>query len=212
MMNADYARTARTRSPHRRQLGATVLTTAVMLLGALSADGAEVTQHKASADKTLVAWVSPANLTQQGGSALTIQSGDRFDAIVFGERARGKWMAGSENFRRTQGDQEANAVETAKPDALVQVAIVYEGDEVRIYRNGEAYAAYKTQNVDLLNIENHIAVFGLRHVGAGTGTPLAGAIEDARIYGRALTPPEIQSLRPNEASDIKPLAWWDFDG
>ncbi len=211
-MNADYARTGRTRSPHRRQLGATVLTTAVMVLGALSADGAEATQHKASADKTLVAWVSPANLTQQGGSALTIQSGDRFDAIVFGERARGKWMAGSEYFRRTQGDQEASAVETAKPDALVQVAIVYEGDEVRIYRNGEAYAAYKTQNVDLLNIENHIAVFGLRHVGAGTGTPLAGAIEDARIYGRALTPSEIQSLRPNEASDIRPLAWWDFEG
>jgi hypothetical protein len=29
----------------------------------------------------------PANLTQRGGSALTIQSGDQFDAIVFGERA-----------------------------------------------------------------------------------------------------------------------------
>ena len=212
MMNADHTRTDLGRSTHLRQLGTTILATAVMLLGALSANGAEVTKNKANGDKTLVAWVSPANLTQQGGSALTIQSGDRFDAIVFGERARGKWMAGSDSFQRTQGDQAANAAETAKPDALVQIAIVYEGNEVRLYRNGEAYAAYKTQNVDLLNIENHIAVFGLRHVGAGTGTPLAGAIEDARIYGRALTPQEIQSLRPNAASDIKPLAWWDFEG
>jgi beta-fructofuranosidase len=176
------------------------------------AGGAEVAQKTASGDKSLVAWVSPANLNQQGGSVLTVQSGDRFDAIVFGERARGKWMAGSDFFRRTQGDQNANAVETAEPDALVQMAIVYEGDDVRIYRNGEAYAAYKTQNVDLLNVENHIAVFGLRHVGAGTGTPLAGSIEDARIYGRALTAEEIRLLRPNELSEIKPVAWWDFEG
>ena len=47
----------------------------------------------------------PANLSQQGGSALTIQSGDRFDAIVFGERARGRWMAGSNFFQRTQPNQ-----------------------------------------------------------------------------------------------------------
>ena len=57
-------------------------------------------------DKTLVAWVIPANLNQQGGSALTIQSGDRFDAIVFGERARGRWMAGSNFFQRTQREPE----------------------------------------------------------------------------------------------------------
>ena len=164
-------------------------------------------------DKTLVAWVAPANLAQQGGSSLTIQSqsGDQFDAIVFGEQARGKWMAGSDNFRRTQRDQNANAAETAGPDALVQVAIVYEGDNVRLYRNGAAYAAYTAQNIDLLNVANHIAVFGLRHVGAGSGR-FAGMIEDARIYGRALTAAEIQSLKPNIASDIKPLAWWDFEG
>ena len=37
-------------------------------------------------DKTLVAWVSPADLTQRGGSALTLDNGDgNFDGIVFGE-------------------------------------------------------------------------------------------------------------------------------
>ena len=54
-------------------------------------------------DKTLVVWVAPANLTQRGGSALTIEDqGDRFDAIVFGELDGAKWMAGSEMFSRTQ--------------------------------------------------------------------------------------------------------------
>jgi hypothetical protein len=42
----------------------------------------------AATDKTLVSWVCLANLTQQGGSALTIQRGDQFDGIVFGEQTR----------------------------------------------------------------------------------------------------------------------------
>ena len=47
------------------------------------------------ADKTLVAWVSLANLTQGGGSVLTLENpGGEFDAIVFGEREPAKWMAG----------------------------------------------------------------------------------------------------------------------
>ena len=164
-------------------------------------------------DKTLVAWVTVGNLTQQGGSALTIQSGDRFDAIVLGEKARGRWMAGSDHFRRTQSDQSGYSAETADARALVQIAIVYEGDAVRIYRNGKPYAAYRTENMeDLLGIDNHIALFGLRHIGAGRGDRFAGTVEDARIYDRALTQAQIAALKPNEPSAIKPLAWWDFEG
>jgi len=197
------------RSMAPRRQWKTILAAVAVTAGWATAGGAEKT---VIADKTLVAWVAPANLTQQGGSALTIQSGDRFDAIVFGERARGRWMAGSDSFRRTQADQGGNPAETADDKTIVQIAIVYDGDDVRIYRNGEPYTSYKTQNVDLLGIDNHIAVFGLRHIGAGTGTPLAGAIEDARIYARALTQAEIAALKPNEKSAIEPLAWWDFEG
>jgi len=137
--------------------------------------------------KTLVAWVIPANLSQQGGSVLTIQSGPQFDGIVFGERLAGRWMAGSDNFRRTQASQEGNASESAGAETMVQVAIVYDGEGVRIFRNGRPYAAYPTKNIDLLGDDKSMAVFGLRHVGSGSGAPLAGAIEDARIYARALT-------------------------
>ncbi len=194
------------------QLVLGILAIVVTSSGARSVEGAEPAKKAASTDKTLVAWAAPANLSQQGGSVLTIQCGERFDAIVLGERAQGKWMAGSNYFDRTQADQSASAAETTGPDTLVQIAIVYEGDDIRIYRNGQPYAAYKAKNIDLMHLENHIAVFGLRHVGAGTGTPLAGSIEDARIYGRALTAEQIRSLTPNEASEIKPLAWWDFEG
>ena len=169
-------------------------------------------RRPATTDKTLVTWALPANLTQQGGSALTIQCGDQFDAIVLGEVARGKWMAGSDFLRRTQRNQDGWVLETADDQAPVQIAIVYQDDQVRIYRNGQPYADYRTQNIDLLDVDNHIAVFGLRHVGAATGTQFVGAIEDARIYDRALTPAQISSLQPNRKSAIEPLAWWDFEG
>jgi len=184
-----------------------VLWTGTLLLGA-GPDGASA----ASTDKTLVAWVTVDDLDQRGGSVLTIQSGDRFDAIVFGEKMPRRWMAGSNYFRRTEADQRRYPPETADPQTLVQIAIVYEGDRIRLYRNGRPYAAYRAKNIDLLGVENHIAVFGLRHIGAGTGRPFAGTVEDARIYARALAPAEIAGLRPNDPSGPKPLAWWDFEG
>ena len=165
----------------------------------------------AGTDKTLISWVCLANTTQQGGSALTIQCGDQFDGIVFGERVAGKWTAGSDFYRRTQEDQQANAVEQADPKTLIQMAIVYKGNQVSIYRNGEPYASYETRNIDLLTPEDNIAVFGLRHVGAGFGQTLRGSIEDARIYDRALTVDEIKKLEPNKQGDIKPYAWWTFE-
>ena len=56
-------------------------------------------------DKTLVAWVSPGNLEQRGRSVLTlIDKAGHFDAIVLGELAQGRWMAGSDYFRRTHQD------------------------------------------------------------------------------------------------------------
>ena len=70
-------------------------------------------------DKTLVVWVAPANFTQRGGSALTIDNNrGRFDGIVFGEIAPGKWMAGSDTFLRTERNQAAFPAETS--DARVR--------------------------------------------------------------------------------------------
>jgi len=64
-------------------------------------------------DKTLVAWVAPANLVQRGG-VLTLDAGQGlFDGIVFGEQTPKKWMPGSEGWRRTQPDQAEWPAETA---------------------------------------------------------------------------------------------------
>ncbi|MCX5654275.1 MAG: DUF1080 domain-containing protein, partial [Planctomycetota bacterium] len=95
-------------------------------------------------DKTLVVWVAPANLTQRGGSVLTIDDQDsHFDGIVFAELAPAKWMAGSDFFRRTQEDQANCPAETADPNTLVQVAIVYRGSLITVYRNGKEYSRHE---------------------------------------------------------------------
>ena len=161
-------------------------------------------------DKTLVSWVTIANKHARVGTVLTIQQGHRFDGIIFAERAYRRWMAGSDGFSRTERNQNRNPVEKADRNTMVQMAIVYEGDQISIYRNGENYVSYTAKNIDLLNSKENFAIFGLRHIG-GNGS-IVGSIEDARIYGRALSVKEIKSLVPNEASAIKPYAWWDFEG
>ena len=66
-------------------------------------------------DKTLVVWASPANLTQSGGTALTVNDAtiDRFDGVVFAEIEPRVWMPGSNGFSRTSKEQADWPKETA---------------------------------------------------------------------------------------------------
>jgi sucrose-6-phosphate hydrolase SacC (GH32 family) len=162
-------------------------------------------------DKTLVSWVKLNDLRIEGGSILTIQSGEQFDGIIFGETESGKWIAGSENWKRSNTELGKVKAETDESiGSLIQMAIVYKGSEINIYRNGELYSTYESENIDLLNTEDNFVVFGVRHKG-GDGF-VSAEIEDARIYSSALTPDQLKSLKPNEPSDIEPYAWWDFEG
>ena len=45
-----------------------------------------------------------------------------------------KWMAGSNGFARTEKQQEDFPSETAGDQSLVQIAIVYRGNQITIYR------------------------------------------------------------------------------
>ncbi len=163
-------------------------------------------------DKTLVVWVSPANLTQKGGSALTVNDTtmDRFDGIIFGELEPGVWMPGSNGYSRTCQDQTSWPKETVADGSLVQVAIVYEGQHITLYRDGEKHAEYTTDGPPY-SFGRHTAVlFGQRHLNPGVDC-FQGRIRDARIYAQPLDQQTITALRPGEAaSDLPPWAWWDF--
>ncbi len=147
-------------------------------------------------EKTLEAWVSAPDWTQRGGGVLSVENrdGDAFDAIVFGERVAGRWMAGSEFYRRTHDLQ--GAAETARPGELVHVAVVYGADHsIAVYRNGEPYAPPYTPSgagatPHTYAAADSVVLFGLRHTGAGNGF-FAGEIAEARLYDRALSAAEV---------------------
>ena len=181
------------------------------VMGVVSPAAAEKTGPSLS-DKTLVAWAAPANLTQKGGSVLTIAGKTEFttpwDGIVFGEIAPAKWMAGSEFYHRTERRQAAWPAETADANTLVQIAIVYQGNGVTTFRDGREYSRQTGANPLSFGADS-VVVIGPRH--PGSAAFFAGAVDDARIYDRALTAAELAALKPNVGGAIPPWAWWTFD-
>jgi beta-fructofuranosidase len=164
-------------------------------------------------DKTLVVWAAPATLEQGGGSALTIDNGDgAFDGVVFAELAPKRWMPGSNGFARTEKKQDQWPAENAKADEFVQMAIVYRGREIAVYRNGQPYARYTMAQGPQVFGPQAMVLFGRRHLDVREpDRTFVGRIKDARIYARALEREKIAALVPGGISaESKPWAWWSF--
>jgi Protein of unknown function (DUF1553)/Protein of unknown function (DUF1549)/Concanavalin A-like lectin/glucanases superfamily/Planctomycete cytochrome C len=144
-------------------------------------------------EKTLEAWVRLTNLEQKGGGVISIQTldGTYFDSLVFAEKEPGQWLAGSNFFARTQsfdGPKEEQA-----KDRPVHLAITYASDgTITGYRDGLPYGKpYKSSGPLVFQAKNSQIVFGLRHGPSGGNKHLAGAIERANFYDRALSPEEV---------------------
>ena len=197
----------------KTSLGFIVMAAEILALGAMTAPLAAVQGDTKIRDKTLVVWVAPANLAQRAGSALTLDDGQsHFDAVVFGELAPRKWMPGSDGFRRTMKEQREWPEEKAEANNFVQLAMVYQGREVTVFRNGQEYAHYTMPNEPQTFGPAAVVLFGRRHLDAGDPeNAFAGRIKDARIYDKPLDQGTIAALRPGAGSeDLKPWAWWSF--
>jgi hypothetical protein len=146
--------------------------------------------------RTFEAWVKLSNLTQAGGAVIGVQTlmedavTMTFDAIVFGEQEPGRWMAGSDNFKRTQSF--GGESETAADQEFVHIAIAYDEDgTIRGYRNGRPYGQpYKKELQVYANGQARI-VFGARALPPGSNFMLSGIIREARLHARALNESEI---------------------
>lgn len=153
------------------------------------------------AEKTLEVWVQLDELEQRGGAAVTVQqlSGDRFDAIVFGEQHPGEWLAGSDFFRRTQAF--GGASEQLVQQQPVQVVIVWQADgTVTAYRQGEPYGgSYIAGETLELPGGQWQVLLGLRHGEvsgdrAYPGRLLRGRLLETRLYRRRLGPDQVADL------------------
>lgn len=143
-------------------------------------------------EKTLEAWVTLKDLSQQGGGVIGVQSldGQTFDAIVFGEREPRRWLAGSNFYERSQS---FSGPEEARSSQPVHVAIVYHKDGTVVgYRDGVRYGKeYKSNGPKPFDAGKSQVILGLRHSPPGDNKLLRGAIDRARLYDRALNDDEI---------------------
>ncbi|MEL6108814.1 MAG: DUF1553 domain-containing protein, partial [Planctomycetota bacterium] len=145
--------------------------------------------------KTLEAWVRIDKLRQRGGGVMTLQTpnGAVFDSIVFGERDPQEWLAGSNNFARTQpfsGPKERDAKQ--KP---IHIAITYQPNGmITGYRNGQPYGrSYKSDGPIEFRKGQAVVSFGVRHLPSSPGRLLSGLVYKANLYDRALSPDEIEA-------------------
>lgn len=146
--------------------------------------------------KTLVAWVALSTLDQGGGGVTTLETGNGlvFDSIVYAEQEPRKWMSGSDTWTRTQSA--GGPDETAMPEEIVMVAIVYGADNsITLYRNGQPYGAgYSKGILRTYTAGDGLVLIGLRHADPSGDRLFNGQVDEARLYDRALTPLEIAAL------------------
>lgn len=166
--------------------GLSIFLLAAVVASVLLVPAVATSKKTSLTDKTLVVWVSPANLTQRGGSALTVNDTtiDRFDGVVFAELENSVWMPGSNNYSRTHKEQSDWPKETAAPGEFVQIAIVYKGKEVTVYRNDKLYAKYIMPSARYTFGPRTAILFGQRHL--GNNDHFFGRIKDARVYAQPL--------------------------
>ncbi|QEH34807.1 Beta-fructosidase [Aquisphaera giovannonii] len=167
-------------------------------------------------DRTLVAWATLGDRQQRGGGVFGLTDpSERFDSITFGEITPGKWMPGSDFFRRTPQDQSGWPEETAGPDERLQLAIVHQGHQSRLYRNGALLASYDFKDEQTYG-EDVAVTIGLRILssaadGEGAGF-FHGTVTEARLYDRPLDAATIARLEPGGDRDggPPPLGRWVF--
>ena len=161
-------------------------------------------------DKTLVAWVVPANTTQRGGGVLTLDDRkSHFDAIVLGETEPGKWLSGSDFYRRTNSAAAASAPAEMGGKEPIQIAVIYEGNVVTMLRNGVLYSRHTIGEPQSFPTDSTVLI-GLRHLEATDNASFNGAVLEARIYRTALSGEQIAALKPGVIGKVKPFAWWNF--
>jgi hypothetical protein len=176
---------------HGELLGGAVVRNGRLILDGVAANMRTVPIERDIHEKTLEAWVTLANPDQRGGGVIGLDTpeGRFFDSIVFGELNPRHWMAGSDFFNRSQDP--GGPAETAPFGEFVHVAIVYAKDNsITLYRNGQRYGrTYRKGTLRPFLKGQSRFLFGQRL--SDINPPLAGEVDEARAYLRALTADEV---------------------
>ena len=195
-------------------LNGTLHGNAVISNGKLVLDGSYRTYMDTALDsatlteKTLISWVSLATPNQGGGSALSIVNlaSQEFDAVDYGERVPHQWISGSDYFNRTLANNGGAAVTDSSYHML---AYSYASSGITIYLDGASYANAGAFSPQLFNQPDYL--IGLRHQAAGgfNGNGyLAGSVDQASVYNRALSASDVATLYAEGPSAVPEPASW----
>ena len=96
-------------------------------------------------------------------------------------------------------------------EAWNHLAMSYDGDTLRLYVNGEAAGATKIGRRRVAGRDG--LAFGRRQDNCGDGYHFRGAVDEIRMYDRALTPAEVRQRAEQSgvgSSSMKPVRQWSF--
>jgi len=175
---------------------------------------------RGTTDRTLVSWFAFDENAFEYGGVVSIQAGDDvYDAIAFDFQTK-RWYIASEDGNRSQ-DEEArknNPEEEIVAGKFIQMAAVFQGNTITIYRNGEVYTKYtidpQNNKYDTVRSPFLTISIGPTHLSPKrVEKGVRGQCDDVRVYDQALTQQQVKDLKLDDISQsgLQPFAWWNFE-
>jgi hypothetical protein len=110
-----------------------------------------------------------------------------WDGIIFSDLTAGRWTPGS-SFRHRSRELDIPA-EKSQPQTIVHLAITYGADNsITCYRNGTLLGKPFVPGGPASSLQHYPREESVVTIG---GPNLGAAVEEVRIYNRALTPAEM---------------------
>lgn len=154
-----------------------------------------------TSNRSLVAWVTLKNLNIRAGSPIAINSstGDQaFDAIDWAEKETGKWMHGSDYFKRTcptPTKVPVLAQTGIKQCVIITQSFVNNKVETKTYINGKLENTCQTDNPYTYKAGKWMAVVGPRlWISSGQAGWLSGIVHSAAIFNKTLTQSDVMKI------------------
>ena len=131
--------------------------------------------------------------------SISATSGDKFDAIDYGEASPNTWVAGSSSFSRTQAFSPGYTETSANLNTLFEIALTYNDlgngtEQVTGYINGNSIGSYVTGNVVTWSSDALIAFGPRAYINGTVYGGIDATISGAELYNTALSQSQIQSL------------------
>jgi hypothetical protein len=152
---------------------------------------------------TIAAWVKLSDLTQRSSGVVGVSTDEAvnapvFSSIVFSEFNSQRWENGSDN-----GVRHFSPAFVEGSTDWVHMTITYANNDISVYRNGALIGQATSFSPAVFESPAYFYT-GVRFItpACGAACYLKGAVDDARLYGRALSASEV--FRVYESGKLTP--------